>query len=54
MPLMQKVIHNGATEWTIFFTGHRFICSLPKKIPRISEGDHFCDRRQEQKEKNST
>ena len=38
MQLMQvkMVIQNGH-----FFTGHRCISSLPKKIPRISEGYYF-------------
>ena len=44
---------NGATEWT-FFTGHRYICSLPKNIPRISEGDFFYDRHRKQTEEIST
>ena len=51
MPLMQveMVQQNGH-----FFTGHRCICSLPKKIPRISEGDYFPDRHTEQMEEIST
>ena len=28
----------------IFFTGHRYICSLTKKISRITDGDYFRDR----------
>ena len=27
-----------------------YICSLPKKIPRMSEGDYFRDRHREQTE----
>ena len=51
MPLMQvkMVQQNGH-----FFTGHRCICSLRKNIPRISEGDYFRDRHQEQTEENSS
>ena len=45
---------NGATEWTFFFTGHRYICSLPKKIPRISKRDYFHVRHREQTVENST
>ena len=45
MPLMQvKMVQQIGP----FFTEHRCICSLPKKIPRISEGDYFCDRHQKQ------
>ena len=51
MPLMQVKMmqHNNP-----FFTGRRCICSLPKKIPRITEGDYFRDRQREQTEENST
>ena len=51
MPLMQveMVQQNGH-----FFTGNRCICSLPKNIPRISEGDYFRDRHREQTEEIST
>ena len=34
-----------------FFTGHRCICSLPKKMPQIPKGDYFRDRHREQTEK---
>ena len=37
-----------------FFTGHRCTCSLPNNIARISEGDYFRDRYQEQPEEIST
>ena len=49
MQLMQvkMVTQNGR-----FFTGHRCISSLPKKIPRISEGYYFCDMLREQTEEN--
>ena len=36
----------------IFFTGHRYICSLTKKISRITDGDYFRDRHREQTEEN--
>ena len=36
----------------IFFTGHRYICSLTKKISRITDGDYFRDRHRKQTEEN--
>ena len=50
MPLMQVKImqQNGH-----FFTGYRCICSLPKKITRITKGDYFRDKHREQMEENS-
>ena len=53
IPHAVDVCQNGATERT-FFTEHRCICSLPKKIHRNSEGDYFSDRHREQMEGIST
>ena len=41
MSLMQVA---NCNRMDFFFTGYRCICSLPKKIPRISDGDFFRDR----------
>ena len=51
MPLMQVkiVLKNGH-----FFTGHRYICSLTKKISIITDGDYFRDRHREQTEEKIT
>ena len=51
MPLMQvKMVQESGH----FFTRHRYSCSLPKNMPRISEGDYFRDRHRGQTEVIST